>query len=516
MKTTSKILPDNRPTDLEYAFISKSAYNTGPASLIKGHEFETKFRKWFIMHVCDNDSGSGYFGVVLRCDISKQIVIAHRGTNDLHDLFEDLKGIFFNKYSSQKDDAFQLVRYIVDVILEENSMYRDYTLSFTGHSLGGFLAEMCVFYAKTVIHFEGTSAVSFDSPGSKQSMQLLHSQLNSRVTDDDDDKPPQQLEIDWYRKLDITCYLCYPNAVNACNDHVGSVYAMNVYVHGGMFASLPGIRLLNSHRMHGIVNWFEEASIHKNPLNRRLYMADWPKGCKQLKIFYKNAVFKNKLYNIEQDLLMSEIKPPPVSTKENYLCKYNFPFTHSSTPNLTHNHGKCREFDEWFKEQKKKITFKFYGNFKVLEIDSSFLILPLHHFSPPMQSFLLEFYSKRTKLSDEVRTLRKYANKRPTNCTPNFILQNTWKVLDIPEDVAKSLVSYEIHVNSIDIQEVICGSHEESIHEFRRKLSSWLAKTSYTVEHLVPWNLLHQLGSYRLVNLYEKSHASNRHNVLWQ
>ena len=88
-----------------------------------------------------------------------------------------------------------------------------YSLSFTGYSFGAWLAEQSVFFCHKDFKKLDVRAVTFESPGSKEYLDILNqSNIYSRDTNFD--------LID----LDIVTYLTEPNFVNTCNSHVGKVF----------------------------------------------------------------------------------------------------------------------------------------------------------------------------------------------------------------------------------------------------------------------------------------------------
>jgi hypothetical protein len=56
---------------------------------------------------------------------------------------------------------------------------KEYSLSFTGHSLGAYLAQMSVFYSHYDLDFTNTKAVTFDGPGTLEMMKKLAGNSNA-------------------------------------------------------------------------------------------------------------------------------------------------------------------------------------------------------------------------------------------------------------------------------------------------------------------------------------------------
>ena len=89
-----------------------------------------------------------------------------------------------------------------------------YHLSFTGQSLGGFLAEMSVYacHRGFGLDYPDASAVVFDSPGSIEVMQEWESHIGQH-----------QVNV---KQLNIISFLSSPNLVNTLNSHPGTVYRL--------------------------------------------------------------------------------------------------------------------------------------------------------------------------------------------------------------------------------------------------------------------------------------------------
>ena len=89
----------------------------------------------------------------------------------------------------------------------------DYNFSTTGHSLGGWLAEVSLYFAVFDFDAKGAKAVTFDSPGS-----IIVEDYASNIVSYQTDREE--------RHLDITTYLSAPNFVNTANKHIGKAYRL--------------------------------------------------------------------------------------------------------------------------------------------------------------------------------------------------------------------------------------------------------------------------------------------------
>lgn len=189
-----------------YAVLSDMAYSPNETTKIPTGWKE--FLRSNLNPTDDNDDGNGYFGVAYINDATKQIVIAHRGTNSPDDWDDDIE-IYIRRFPDQvTKSALPFVQHIYREM--ERQQLTDYEVSQTGHSLGGFLAELIavpdslpqnISNAITrTIHLPTTQAVTFDSPGSGVFIRFGGK---------------------------ITTYLGPPNMINTAGAHVGAVILLD-------------------------------------------------------------------------------------------------------------------------------------------------------------------------------------------------------------------------------------------------------------------------------------------------
>ncbi|WP_017208447.1 alpha/beta hydrolase family protein [Rickettsia australis] len=88
----------------------------------------------------------------------------------------------------------------------------NYNLSFTGHSLGAWLAEFSLYFAHRDFHYPKAKAITFDSQGF--TTKSLQPQMHSHETTFD------------VKNLNITTYLSATNFVNVCNSHINKSYRL--------------------------------------------------------------------------------------------------------------------------------------------------------------------------------------------------------------------------------------------------------------------------------------------------
>ena len=96
-----------------------------------------------------------YFGAAYWNSDNQNVVIAHRGTDSLGALWTDLRGILQNNYDPQMSSAATFASEVIAVLNELNKKHKhknvNLQLSFTGHSLGGWLAQITAFTTKYLI-----------------------------------------------------------------------------------------------------------------------------------------------------------------------------------------------------------------------------------------------------------------------------------------------------------------------------------------------------------------------------
>jgi len=186
---------------------------------------------WKLLTTASNSSkANGYFGAAYWHPEHQQVVIAHRGTKLTNSgaVLTDVVGVMFKDHVSQMGSASNFAHKVVEVLREVNTINGVcFQTFFTGHSLGGWLAQITTFTAKYV-KIEGntflingrfrksyhTHTVVFDSPGCKDMLSQMTDEFNIRLDG-------RSIDIE---HLDITSYLSAPNRINTCNKHVGTVY----------------------------------------------------------------------------------------------------------------------------------------------------------------------------------------------------------------------------------------------------------------------------------------------------
>ena len=115
--------------------------------------------------------------------------------------------------------------------------------------------------------------MTFDSPGALPMMEKLQSNIKSRQT---------QVNID---DIEIVTYLAKPNPINCCNEHVGSVYKIEVKMgytdkvnnalsDKSLGATIKGILAVEGQALRGIVASFDPEAGKPKSYRR---IIDWPR-----------------------------------------------------------------------------------------------------------------------------------------------------------------------------------------------------------------------------------------------
>jgi hypothetical protein len=160
-----------------------------------------------------------------------------------------------------------------NALKEENQKFvrNDFSVTVTGHSLGGWLAQICTLLSKyPKFHPVGPRGiwsfpngksidmnqpydlhcVAFDSPGASTVLNRLElvSKASAWLVGLKRDVQ------DALNTLDITVYLSNRNPVNMCGDHVGKVERIDV-MSGSSF--LEKMNPFASHKMERILSYFK-------------------------------------------------------------------------------------------------------------------------------------------------------------------------------------------------------------------------------------------------------------------
>jgi len=243
---------------------------------------------WKLLTTASNNSKTnGYFGAAYWHPERQQVVIAHRGTytKSLGALWTDIVGVWFKHHVPQMCSASTFAYKVVEVLRKvkrENQV--SFQLFFTGHSLGGWLAQVTTFtteYLKKEENIFLTNnndkdcyhphTVVFESPGCKDMLSGMRDTFDVRL-----DGRSIDIEL-----LDITSYLSAPNRINTCNAHVGTVYRIFPDLSKmGWWEKYTALYNLATHSMDKIVEAFDHSTgqVYKDEQGKlkAQVVVDWP------------------------------------------------------------------------------------------------------------------------------------------------------------------------------------------------------------------------------------------------
>ena len=200
---------------------------------------------WKLLTTASNgNKANGYFGAAYWHPEHQQVLIAHRGTKfkNLGAIFTDVVGVMFKQHVPQMSSASTFAHKVVEVLREVNQEKgTSFQVFFTGHSLGGWLAQITTFTTK-YLKIEGNTflrsdnvplsyhphTVVFDSPGCKDMLSQMTDKLDVLY---------EGRFID-LEQLDITSYLSAPNRFNSCNKYVASLLICVIWAGSKAFCIL--------------------------------------------------------------------------------------------------------------------------------------------------------------------------------------------------------------------------------------------------------------------------------------
>lgn len=215
------------PEDKQLCLLSMLSYEKNEKKIKKMMaEYWTKWkldRNWKLIAI--GKYKDGYFGAAFWHDENRHLVISHRGTNSCGACWADIRGVLKNRRTSQIHSACTFAFKVLQGICPTKC-----SISITGHSLGGWLAQVTTFALEflTIIdgrfsRIEGKSriyhphTVTFDSPGCKEMLNKLSEYFP--VKNHSIPIPPDEM----ISGLDIVTYCLRPNDINMFKKHVGTL-----------------------------------------------------------------------------------------------------------------------------------------------------------------------------------------------------------------------------------------------------------------------------------------------------
>ncbi|MEL6153032.1 MAG: Mbeg1-like protein, partial [Bacteroidota bacterium] len=184
-------------------------------------------------------------------EAKKQLVLSHRGIAlskvDVVHSKED-KDKAKNVAVKQEQALWEMLKETLKI-----AQKHQYALTITGHSLGGWLAQLTAFWAQRHDPQKHVNVIAFDSPGAKPMLVALSTNQ-------------EQLKLD---HLDITNYLSTPNLLNTYNPHVGTLYQV---VFKPFARKGGGYNQLG----HAIHHFLEAFNSQTGDANQCTFVQQWP------------------------------------------------------------------------------------------------------------------------------------------------------------------------------------------------------------------------------------------------
>ncbi len=246
------------PTPYEYSVFSKFVYHNSNIQLPSTNWKIFKTSDWFNL--------DGYKGEAYRNIQTNEVVVAHKGTNDILDLVLNdaplaaWDSVTLQYTGSAKTFVQQVKSQMTLLSIPHNK------LSYTGHSLGGALAQMCS-AADSLLGLLNNNAVVFDSPG--VTLQMLQNAVGASFSNP--------------ASLTLTNYVAAPHVVNTANTHFANLIRIYPVYNPSAIPELLALSVptytfgysLQQHDMLAITNLFNpltgQAMVQSSP-------ASWPAG----------------------------------------------------------------------------------------------------------------------------------------------------------------------------------------------------------------------------------------------
>ena len=298
--------PGERPSHFEYALMSKLAYKdqktqANPQIFYKlGYSYSDWFKLGWAIRECVDDSTTTYGATAYINDKSRQLVIANRGTSKLASFSTNSNEVVNASIGGQQQSMYCFTQSVLNKLPSEKQVsksFADYHLSFTGHSLGGWLASL------QVGHFHDQYApacVTFDAPGSAEMAELTQGQAGHNI---------KQRNEAW-KAWDILAFLTAPNIVNTCGQQVGEIRRIDVELKPltgkwtDYFKKNLAYNLKELHPMSSILTVFDSETGAALP-GREHRVIRWPTLDLALLTSFNVMSIGNRLYTLMKNAVTS-------------------------------------------------------------------------------------------------------------------------------------------------------------------------------------------------------------------
>ncbi len=210
-----------------------------------------------------------------------QCIIVFRGTNSIVDVIQDYLILMDEAPDYFIHDAIPYVDKVKEYV-QENYKANDYLYTYTGHSLGALLAQLCFCRElDSEVKLATAICIPFDSPGAKTIAEKL---VVKGIL------PEASLSLA-HAFGDV--YLSDVNAINTCHPQLGRTYQCHIpYIFENL--PLPSIvsyvkdfTFKNQHRMVGFFNYWHKFNFHQDSTIYRK-SNEWPVGLQNGLDYYLN------------------------------------------------------------------------------------------------------------------------------------------------------------------------------------------------------------------------------------
>lgn len=259
------------PTPYEYALISHLTYQNDLPPTVVGHtseEYERLAQRyayltekgWYRAELVAQPND--YYGAIWVNEAHRQVVLSHRGSQNATSWVTDYESVVQLKPGQFTHSALLLLNH--DIIKEYRN--QGYRVSTTGHSLGGFLAQLCVYWSQRrdmqETYYPEMSAVVFDSPGAVDFIRELQPKLLSEQS---------KVAIE---ELNIHNFCGMPTLVSTYGQQTGRIWHLNTEGGTSLAAGLR-FAFLQMHSMEAFLGGFNPETGY--PYHYR-QITDWPQA----------------------------------------------------------------------------------------------------------------------------------------------------------------------------------------------------------------------------------------------
>lgn len=202
------------PSDFELALFANLAYeNLAIGEHINSSTPLGNFKNtgWTVEQIFDFTNSTGFSSTLFANHNLKQVVLAHRGTFNEHNIATDFSVVLgLNPFATEVEQSYNATTKAADYAYEQG-----YYLSVTGHSLGGFYAELSAdtIFNHGLRYHVPPRIVTFDSPGAFEFL-VAEQESNGMASYRKSSKD--------FENLGVINYSLAPNLVNTVNTHVGT------------------------------------------------------------------------------------------------------------------------------------------------------------------------------------------------------------------------------------------------------------------------------------------------------